>query len=75
MNLKLYISVATGLKLKVRNIAGLNRMFVEVTREKLGTGAFLPPLPPQSSWIGLKKNPSDSDDSSDKKFNHHFFSM
>ena len=33
---------------------GLNPTFVEVTKEKLVTGAFLPPPLPPQSWIGLK---------------------
>ena len=43
MNLKLYISLSKGLKLKVRKLWGLILTFVEVTGGKLG--------PP--SWIGL----------------------
>ena len=46
MNLRFYISVAKGLKLKVRKFWGLILTFVEVTGEKLvgGRGAFLPPI-------------------------------
>ena len=44
MTLKFYISVAKGLKLKVRRFCGLSLMFVEVTGEKLVGGAFLPPI-------------------------------
>ena len=51
-NLKIYISVAKGLKLRVRKFWGLIATFVEVTEEKLIGGAF-PPLPP--SWIELSK--------------------
>ena len=45
-NLKFYISVAKGLKLKVRKFWGLVLTFVWVTGEKLVEGAFLPPPPP-----------------------------
>ena len=44
-NLKLYTSVAKGLKLKVRKFWGIIPTFVEVTGEKLvgeGRGAFWP---------------------------------
>ena len=45
-NLKFYVSLSKGLKLKVRKFLGLILIFVEVTGEKLvGEGAFLPPLP------------------------------
>ena len=44
-NLKLYTSVAKGLKLKARMFLGLNPTFVEVTKEKLVRGAFLRLLP------------------------------
>ena len=40
MVLKIYISVAKGLKLKVRKVFGLIFTFVEVTGEKL-VGGFL----------------------------------
>ena len=43
MNLKLYTSVAKGLKLKVKKFLGLVRTFIEVTREKLVGGLFAPP--------------------------------
>ena len=42
-NLKTYISVAKGLKLKVRKLLGLIPTFVEVTEKKLMGGAFPPP--------------------------------
>ena len=45
MNLKLYTSVAKGLKLKVKKFLGLVRTFIEVTREKLVGGLFAPPPP------------------------------
>ena len=45
MALKFYISVAKGLKLKVRKFWWLIPTFVEITGEKLvGVGAFLHPL-------------------------------
>ena len=47
MALKFYISVAKGLKLKVRKFWGLIHMFVEVTEEKLVGGAFLVPPNPE----------------------------
>ena len=40
-NLKFCISVAKGLKLKVRNILGVILTFVEITGKKLVEGAFL----------------------------------
>ena len=40
--LKFYISVANGLKLKVRKFWGLIPTFVEVTEEKLVGGLFAP---------------------------------
>ena len=40
--LKFYISVAKGLKLKVKNFYGIIPTFVEVTVEKLVEGPFLP---------------------------------
>ena len=43
MVLEFYASVAKGLKLKVRKFLGLIPTFVEVTREKLVGGPFLPP--------------------------------
>ena len=46
MALKFYISVAKGLKLKVRKFWWLIPTFVEITGKKLvGAGAFLHPLP------------------------------
>ena len=47
-NLKLCTSVSKGLKLNARKFWGPNPTFVEVTREKLVEGAFLPtphPIP------------------------------
>ena len=44
-NLKFYISVAKGLKLKVRNFWGLISTFVGVTGEKLVGGVLLFPHP------------------------------
>ena len=45
LKLKFYISVAKGLKLKVRKFWWLIPTFVEITGEKLvGVGAFLHPL-------------------------------
>ena len=44
--MKLYTSVAKGLKLKARKFWGLIPTFVEVTGEKLVGEAFLPPLQP-----------------------------
>ena len=44
-NLTVYTSVAKGLKLKVRKFWRPNPTFVEVTREKLVGGLFIP-LPP-----------------------------
>ena len=58
-NLKLYSSVAKGLKLKVQRFWGLLPTFVEVTGEKVVGRLFCPPPPPppppspSSSWIGL----------------------
>ena len=43
-NLKFYISVTKGLKLKVRKFSGLIPTFVEVTGEKLVGGGLLPPI-------------------------------
>ena len=43
-SLKFYISVAKGLKLKVRNVSVLIPTFVEVTGEKLVGGPFPPIL-------------------------------
>ena len=46
MALKIYTSVAKGLKLKVRKSLGPISMFVEVTEENLINGVFLlPPSP------------------------------
>ena len=45
-NLKLYISVAKGLKLKVIKFWGLTPTFVDVTGEKLVGGTFCPPPTP-----------------------------
>ena len=53
INLKFHISVAKGLKLKVRKFWWLIPTFVEVSGEKLVRGAFLPQNPP--SWIRLTK--------------------
>ena len=52
--MKFYISVAKGLKLKVRKFWRLISTFVEVTRKKTGRRGELPPPPP--SWIGLKED-------------------
>ena len=46
MNLKLYTSVAKGLKLKVKKFLGLVHTFIEVTREKLVGGLFATPPTP-----------------------------
>ena len=43
MNLKFYISVVKGSKLKVRKFYGLIPTFVEVTGEKVVRGPFWPP--------------------------------
>ena len=43
MTLNIYISVAKGLKLKVRKFLGLIPTFVEVTGEKM-VGAFVAPF-------------------------------
>ena len=43
-NLKLYTSVAKGLKLKVRKFGSLIPTFVEVTGKKLVGGPFCPPI-------------------------------
>ena len=54
VNLKFYISVAKGLKLKVSMFCGLIPMFAEVTEEKLvragggGGASCLPPPTPHS---------------------------
>ena len=45
-NLTFYISLAKGLKLKVRRFWGLIPTFVEVAGEKLVEGVLLPPAPP-----------------------------
>ena len=45
MALKLYTSVAKGLKLKVRKFWGLISTFVEVTGEKPVGGLFASPNP------------------------------
>ena len=47
-NLNFCISVAKGLKLKVRKFLRLIPTFIEVTGGKLVGGAFAPPPPPQS---------------------------
>ena len=52
-NVKFCISVAKGLKLKVRNILGVTLTFVEITGKKLVEGAFL--LPPPSILNRVKK--------------------
>ena len=49
-NSKFYMSVAKGVKLKVRKIWGLNPTFVEDIGEKLIGGAFLLPSPSSPSW-------------------------
>ena len=46
MNLKLYTSVAKGLKLKVKQVYKLVPKFVEVTGEKLVGRLFVSPPPP-----------------------------
>ena len=43
IDLKFYNSVAKGLELKVRKFCGLIPTFVEVTGEKIVTGAYLAP--------------------------------
>ena len=53
-NLKFCTSVAKRLQLKVRKFWGPNPTFVAVTGGKTGREAFLPPLPPRPSWIGLR---------------------
>ena len=53
-NLKFYISLSKGLKLKVRKFWRLILTFAEVTGEKLVGGPFAPPPPP--SWIGLRES-------------------
>ena len=46
MSLKVYTSVARGLKLKIRKFWDQIPTFVEVTEEKLvGAGFFAPPHP------------------------------
>ena len=58
INLKFYISVAKGLKQKVRKFWRLIPMFEEVAGEKLVGVVFLTrplPPPPPPSWIGLRK--------------------
>ena len=52
MNLKFNTSVEKRLKLNVRKFWGLIPTFVEVTREKLVEGVFLPlpPAPPPSPY-------------------------
>ena len=54
-NVKFYISVAKGLKLKVKKFLGLILTFVEVTGEKLVGGLFALPPPdlPPPCIIGL----------------------
>ena len=52
-NLNFCISVAKGLKLKVRKFLRLIPTFIEVTGGKLVGGLLHPPPPPQS-WIGLR---------------------
>ena len=49
MTLGFYTQILKRLKLKVRNFLGLISIFVEVTREKLVDGLFLPPPTPLSS--------------------------
>ena len=51
-NLKCYISVAKGVKLKVRIFWRLIPTFVDVTGEKPVGGRVFCPSPP--SWIGLR---------------------
>ena len=46
-DLKFYISMAKGLKLKVRKFLGLTSTFAEVTWEKLVGGPFCLPHPEQ----------------------------
>ena len=53
-NLKVYTSVAKGLKLKVRKFLGLIPTFVEVTAEELVRGPFCSP-PPSSILNSVKK--------------------
>ena len=50
MDLKIYTSVAGGLKPKVKKFWGVDPTFVEITGEKLVGGLF----GPHSSWIGLR---------------------
>ena len=47
MILKLYTSVAKGLKIKVRKLWGLSHTFAEVTREKTGRGPGSPSPNPE----------------------------
>ena len=54
INLKFYISVANGLKLKVRKFFGLIPTLVEVTGEKLVAGPFAPAPPPSPILIRVK---------------------
>ena len=50
MDLRFYISVAKGLKVKSRKVLGLTPTFVEVTAEKLvGEAILVNPLPPPLS--------------------------
>ena len=44
-NLKFYISVKKGLRLKARMFGGLNTSFVDITGEKLVEGSFCPLYP------------------------------
>ena len=56
-NLKLYTTVAIGLKLKVRKFLGLIPVYVEVTGEKLVWGAvFAPPPPPILNRVKIMLN-------------------
>ena len=50
-NLKFYNSLSKGLRLNARKFWGLILTLVEVTREKLVGGLFVPPPP---SWMGLE---------------------
>ena len=56
-NLKFYINVSKGLKLKVRKFLELTPTFIEVTGEKQVGGTFLPALLPTLNRVKKKFSP------------------
>ena len=72
-NLKFCTSVEKGLKLKVREFWGPNPTFVELTRGKTGTGAFLlpPPLNGVKVLLGTIKKQSQLGHSGNRYYNYY----